>query len=164
MAESKLVEIALDAVKTELSDKLESINFDSWLKLVSVICEAVEKRSELSGAEKKEVAVEALKHFANGVGFNDELIKMVVNNANSLIDEVVALTKGAYVINNAIKKSGFFKKMCPCFSKNKSKSAKKEKKTKTKKDEPKEEVKEEKKDEKKNDDEIKEEPVTDNKV
>jgi hypothetical protein len=158
---TNITEIALNAVKTELSDKLESINFDSWLKLVNVICEAVDKQSELSGPQKKEVSIESLKHFSNAVGFDDGLVKMILDNASNLIDEVILLTKGVYMINKEIKKTGCFKKLTSCSSK-KSKTSKTPKEKKSKNDkltkQP-NEKNDEKKDENKNveEDEIREE-------
>jgi len=132
MTEQDITEIALNTIKTELSDKLESINFDSWLKLVNITCEAVDKRTELTGSQKKEVSIDVLKHFSTVVGFDDKLVKMIIDNASSLIDEVILLTKGVYAINQHVKKTDCFKKWTSCFLKNpKNDKKNKNKKTKT---------------------------------
>lgn len=117
----KLIEIAQKAVFDELRGKIDSINFKSWLNLISLICEAVDKRKELTGSQKKDIALKAIREFVGCLGVSDEMVRMIIENGSHLIDEVVAISKGIYEINTTIKKSGILQKCFPClFKKNKS--------------------------------------------
>jgi hypothetical protein len=159
----KNLEIAFDAVKDDLTEQLNSVNFSSWLQLVSLVCNSVEKRKELSGEQKKEIAVKTLKHFVNGVGFDNDVIKVIINTTGDLVDEVIAVSKGIYELNNVVKKSGIFAKLCPCIGKKKTGEKTKKNEKKTEEKTPDAVPEEPQKEESEKVDEIREEP-TENKV
>jgi len=112
-----VTEIAYEIVKKELDDIIPTKEISSWIQLVTIICETVDKQNTISGSEKKDIAISLFKLFISNLGISNILLDAIIETLPNVIDEIITISKGVYAINQKIKKSNIVQKLkslCRC--------------------------------------------------
>ena len=94
-----------------MSDDITSTNF---ILLVARICEVVEKVKNLSGEDKKNLAISFFKKIAKEkLNWSDEDINTRVTIVESSIEVIIMASKGSFNINKVVSCfTALFKKCC----------------------------------------------------
>lgn len=75
------------------------ITVDNWVELIAVICEFVEKRRGLSGADKKLLVMGVVEFVLEKVELDEDLEKVIHSSVSATIDVIIALSKNEYGLN-----------------------------------------------------------------
>ncbi len=115
MSNVRLFEIQVSALVSNLKNAFKGgITVDNLVDAVTHAMSSVDAYKTLSGAEKKEVVLEALRRVMSSTGSNSGVDGLMDTLVPQLVDTIVVATKDGLAINKNAKKS--YQRCVTCLS------------------------------------------------